>query len=210
MTRHDEGRNSIVDAVAGSTRRSVLRGIGALFGSAAVPAWAHTETGPRQHDLYPHGFDRAYIQGAIQPFTQTAIYRGDILSMPMIDLAFSKEGAIPPHLWGMLYEGWAPAMEEEGLSVFLQGLENRGEANARKRIYMTALTPDLYRAHYQPKVRAFLEELFRPENEDAPLMQRYYDGYWDMYWDLHLGVRGGEIHEEVRAIGNAFNAVIGF
>lgn len=202
LTRHDTS--------TGLTRRGILGGMGALLGSAAAPAWAHTETGPRQHDLYPYTFDRSYIQGAIQPFMQTSIYRGNVLSVPMIDLAFSKEGAIPPHLWGMLYEGWQPAMEEEGLSVFLQGLENRGDANARKRIYMTAMTPDLYPAQYQRKVRAFLEELFGTENEGVPLMERYYDGYWDMYWDLHLGVRGDDIPDEVREIGDAFNAVIGF
>jgi cytochrome P450 len=194
-----------------ASRREMLSGFGAaLLGSAATPAFAHTETGRRQHDVHPQGFDRAYVQGAIQPFTQTAIYEGAPLSVPMIDVAFSKEGAIPPHLWGMLYEGWQPAMEEEGLSVFLQGLEHRGEANARKRIYMSALTPDLYAAQYRPKVIAFLEDLFRPDHENAPLMRRYYDGYWDMYWDLHLGVRGDDIPDEVRAIGDAFNAVIGF
>ena len=68
-----------------------------------------------------------YIHGAIEPFTRTSIYQGQRLGLPMIDLAFSKEAAIPPHLWGMLYEGWRPEMEEEGLSVFLQGLENRGQ-----------------------------------------------------------------------------------
>jgi cytochrome P450 len=101
-------------------------------------------------------------------------------------------------------------MQEEGLSVFLQGLENRGPQNARKRIYMSALTPDLYRDHYGAKVRAFLDELFAAENEGGPLMQHYYDGYFDMYWDLHLGVRGDDIPEEVREIGEAFNTVIGF
>lgn len=193
------------------SRRAMMTGLGAtLFGSSAIPAFAHTETQRRQHDVHPEGFDQAYVTGAIKPFTRTSIYQGAPLSVPMIDTEFSKQAAIPPHLWGMLYEGWQPAMEEEGLSVFLQGLEHRGEANARKRIYMSALTPDLYEAHYRPKVIAFLEDLFREDHEDAPLMRRYYDGYWDMYWDLHLGARGDDIPDEVRAIGDAFNAVIGF
>ncbi|MFU8865423.1 MAG: hypothetical protein ACNA7O_16040 [Rhodobacterales bacterium] len=198
-------------ASARPSRRNVITGMGAaLLGSAANLAWAHTETRPRQHDLYPAGFLPEYIHGAIEPFTRTSIYQGQRLSLPMIDLAFSKEAAIPPHLWGMLYEGWLPAMEEEGLSVFLQGLENRGPDNARKRIYMSALTPDLSEAHYRPKMRTFLEDLFSADHEGEPLMRRYYDGYWDMYWDLHLGVRGDDIPEEVREIGDSFNAVIGF
>jgi len=198
-------------ALTHPNRRSVMTGIGAaLLGSAAAPVWAHTETQPRQHSLYPEGFSPEYIHGAIEPFTRTAIYQGQRLGLPMIDLAFSKEAAIPPHLWGMLYEGWRPEMEEEGLSVFLQGLENRGPDNARKRIYMSALTPDLSEAYYRPKMRTFLDDLFAAEHAGEPLMRRYYDDYWDMYWDLHLGVRGDDIPDEVRAIGDSFNAVIGF
>jgi hypothetical protein len=34
---------------------------------------------------------------------------------------------------------------ENGVTVFLQGLEKRGPDNRRKRIYMSVLTPDLYR-----------------------------------------------------------------
>jgi hypothetical protein len=193
------------------SRRAVLGGLGAaLLGSGAAPAWAHTETRRGQHGVYPADFAADYIQNAIEPFLRTSIYEGDRLTLPMIDLSFGKEAAIPPHLWGMLYDGWRPQMEEEGLSVFIQGLENRGEANARKRIYMSALTPDLYERHYRDKVRLFLETLFASDNAGAPLMARYYEEYWDLYWDLHLGARGEEIPEEVRAIGDSFNAVIGF
>jgi cytochrome P450 len=192
------------------SRRVFVGGVGAALAGAAVPAWSHTETRPGQHGGYPSDFKTDYIRNVIRPFLETSIYEGERLTLPMIDLAFGKEAAIPPHLWGMLYDGWEPDMEEEGLSVFIQGLENRGEANARKRIYMSALTPDLYEAHYRPKVQAFLDDLFDPENEGEPMMSRYYDGYWDMYWDLHLGVRGDDIPQEVRDIGDSFNAVIGF
>ena len=35
----------------------------------------------------------------------------------MIDLAFSKERAIEAHMWGLVYDGWAPNGEEEGVSI---------------------------------------------------------------------------------------------
>ena len=200
-----------------STRREFLAGLSAVLASLAFrPVLAHTESNRAQHSVYgrhdvrPTDFVPEYVQGAIAPFTRTSVYQGAPLSLPMIDLAFSKEGAIPPHLWGLLYDDWRPAMEEEGLSVFLQDLRHRGPDNARKRIYMSALTPDLYVDHYRPKVRRFLEDLFAPEYAAAPLMRHYYEVYWDLYWDLHLGVRGDDIPEEVRQIGDSFNAVIGF
>ncbi len=205
------GPDNLPSFLGRPSRRQMMTGLGAaLMSSSAMPAFAHAGTKARPEGLLPEGFDPAYIHGAIRPFAEMSTSRGAPLLTQMIDAAFSKEGAIPPHLWGMLYEGWRPAMEEEGLSVFLQGLERRGEDNARKRIYMSALTPDLYEAHYRPKVINFLQGLFREGHEGAPLMRRYYDGYWDMFWDLHLGVRGDDIPDEVRAIGDAFNAVIGF
>jgi hypothetical protein len=82
-------------------------------------------------------------------------------------------------------------VEEEGTSVFLQGYGNRGPNNERKKIYYSALTPDLYGPMYAEKIKRFLDQLFDEQNVDKPLMQQYYEGYFDMYWDLHLGVRGG-------------------
>jgi hypothetical protein len=41
---------------------------------------------------------------------------------------------------------------ENGVTVFIQGLEKRGPDNRRKRIYMSVLTPDLYRPMYGDKV----------------------------------------------------------
>ena len=38
----------------------------------------------------------------------------------------TKENALPFDLWGLLYKDWKPT-PEEGVTVFLQGLENRGE-----------------------------------------------------------------------------------
>lgn len=197
--------------LAGPSRRRFLAGVGTgLVGATFSLPRAAAHTGASQVDSLPADADPAYLRGAVEPFTRTAVYTGDRLSLPMIDLAFSKEAAIPPHLWGMLYDEWQPAMGREGLSVFLQGLENRGENNARKRIYMSAMTPDLYRDMYADKVRIFLDELFSEENAGLPLMRPYYDAYFDLYWDLHLGVRGDEVPEEVREIGEAFNTVLGF
>lgn len=193
-----------------ASRRGFLAGASTLVAGAALPARAHVEVGEGTPADIPAEFGRAYRQGAIAPFAQTTIYTGERLSLPMIDLAFSKEAAIPPQIWGMLYDDWEPAMEEEGLSVFLQGLENRGPDNARKRIYMSAMTPDLYPLHYRPKVQRAIGRLFDADHAGAPLMQRYYDGYFDLYWDLHLGVRGEDIPQEVHEIGTAFNTVLGF
>ena len=52
----------------------------------------------------------------------------------MIDLPLTKQDAIPWDFWGMLYEDWKPT-PSDGVTVFLEGLENRGDNNLRKRIY---------------------------------------------------------------------------
>ena len=71
---------------------------------------------------------------------------------------FSKENALPFDLWGLIYEGWKPT-PTDGVTVFLQGLEKRGDNNLRKRIYFSAVTPDLYRPMYGNKVAAFFDQL---------------------------------------------------
>ena len=65
---------------------------------------------------------------------------------------------IPYDLWGLLSETWTPALAN-GVTVFLQGLEKRGPHNERKRIYMSALTPNLYRPMYGDKVVQFFDKL---------------------------------------------------
>ena len=97
----------------------------------------------------------------------------------------------------MLYEDWKPT-PAEGVTVFLEGLENRGDNNLRKRIYFTGVTPDLYAPKYQTKVVAFFDELLDQKFAGKPLMRRYLDYYWDIYWDLHLGVKGEAVPPEVR------------
>ena len=77
--------------------------------------------------------------------------------------------------------------------MFLPGLEHRGENNLRKRIYMSAVTPDLYAAMYREKVIAFFDHLFDPRFAGQPLMRHYLDYYFDLYWNFHLGVQGDAI-----------------
>mgnify|MGYP003297794209 CR=1 FL=1 len=161
-------------------------------------------------NLVPDSFKDEYVQGALKPFLLSGIYRGERPVLPMIDLTLSKEAAIPAHIFGMLYDSWEPNVEEEGTSVFLQGYGNRGPNNERKKIYYSALTPDLYGPMYAEKIQRLLDQLFDEQNVDKPLMQQYYQGYFDMYWDLHLGVRGDDIPAEIREIGERFMNVLGY
>ena len=41
-------------------------------------------------------------------------------------------------------------------------------------------------------------------------MRIYLDTFWDLYWDLHLGVRGQDIPQQVRQIGENFNTVLAY
>ncbi|XBS69017.1 hypothetical protein ABK905_21305 [Acerihabitans sp. KWT182] len=129
--------------------------------------------------------------------------------LPLIDLILSKENALPPDLWGLIYSEWRP-MPEEGSTVFLQGLENRGDNNLRKRIYFSAMTPDLYNPMYKAKVVSFFDALLDPKFSNIPFMRHYLDYYFDIYWDLHLGVKGQAIPTEIREIGEAFNTVLAY
>lgn len=165
----------------------------------------------RLRDLLAEPFDLPYIEHAILPALVTSAFQGEKLSLPMIDeQRFSKENALPYYLWGLLYDSWKPSLEEDGLSVFIQGYENRGDQNHRKRIYYSALTKDLYRPMYGDKVARFFNQLFADQNAHQPLMRRYLDSYFDLYWDLHLGVRDDAIPAEVRQIGMSFNTVLAY
>jgi hypothetical protein len=169
-----------------------------------------------QHDtpvdtqLMPPTFDPAYVEGVVKPFFRSGAYVGERPLLPMIGLTFSKQGAMPAHLFGMLYDDWKPNPDEEGTSVFLTGYDHRGPNNERKRIYVSAVTPDLYAVKYSPKVNRFLEQLFDAQNAGKPLMCQYVQRYFDLYWDLHLGVAPDAIPVEVRQIGESFMAVLGY
>src|SRR5262249_33167671 len=134
---------------------------------------------------------------------------GERPSLPMIDVNLTKENALPFDFWGLIYRDWRPT-PEEGVTVFLQGLENRGENNLRKRIYFTAMTPDLYGPMYAAKVRLFFDGLMDDRFSNKPFMRHYLDYYFDIYWDLHLGVKGDAIPAKVREIGEAFNTVLAY
>jgi cytochrome P450 len=154
-------------------------------------------------------FDPAYVENVIVPHFLVSVYDGERLFLPMINVEFTKENALPYDLWGLLSETWKPA-PEYGVTVFLQGLEKRGPHNRRKRIYMTALTPDLYRPMYGDKVTAFFGRLLDDGNSGKPLMRPYLESYFDLYWDLHLGVKGSDIPQRVHDIGQAFNTVLAY
>jgi hypothetical protein len=117
-------------------------------------------------------FDPAYVEHVIVPWFLNTIYEGERLFLPMIDVKFTKENALPYDLWGLLSETWKPA-PQDGVTVFLQGLEKRGPDNRRKRIYMSALTPDLYRPMYGDKITQFFDKLLDVSNAGKPLMRRY-------------------------------------
>ncbi|MDR3424014.1 MAG: hypothetical protein P4M13_02900, partial [Alphaproteobacteria bacterium] len=207
-------------------RRELLIGTGIAGLLAAGTGGASAQMGPKtagaappdaadplsmtpMSDVITAGYDPAYVDHVIMPFLRTSFYQAETPALPMIGEAFSKQYAIPHDLWGLLYDGWAPSFEKDGLSVFILGLDKRGPDNRRKRIYMSALTADLY-PKYAGKVRAFFDQLFDEKNAGKPLMQRYLDSYFDLFWDLHLGVKGDDIPAGVRQIGHSFNAVLGF
>ena len=206
-------------------RRAFLVGGGvAVAGMAAQPAASQSPPVPGQaatllapgdiasaaarlRKQFLGEFDAAYVENVIVPFFLLSVYQGEKPSLPMIGVEFTKENALPYDLWGLLSETWKPA-PQDGVTVFLQGLDKRGPDNRRKRIYMTALTPDLYRPMYGDKVVQFFDKLLSEANAGKPLMRPYLESYFDLYWDLHLGVKGDAVPPQVRTIGEAFNTVL--
>jgi hypothetical protein len=193
-----------------------------LLGAAAVAAGAlstQASAAPQAPDLaaalakfratIPSHFDREYVENAVVPFFLGSVFAGERPILPMIDLPLTKQDAIPYDFWGMLYDEWKPN-PSEGVTVFLEGLERRGDNNLRKRIYFTGVTPDLYAPKYQPKVVAFFDNLLDSEHADKPFMRHYLDYYWDIYWDLHLGVSGEAVPPQIRTIGESFNTVLAY
>lgn len=204
-------------------RRTFLK-LGAVgaAGAAAHPVLAHYQSAnpalnlddlggtiARLRNQFLANFDAAYVDRVIIPHFLVSMYEGERPALPMIDVTLSKENALPQDLWGLLSETWGPN-PADGVTVFLQALENRGPANRRKRIYMAAVTPDLYGPMYREKVTHSLDKLLAPDNAGKPLMRPYLDGYWDLYWDLHLGVKGDAIPAQVRQIGESFNTVLAY
>jgi cytochrome P450 len=204
-------------------RTFLVGGAAAVVGASSEPAVSQSppaagqpvapadlgSTVARLRKQFLRDFDPAYVENVIVPHFLVSTYEGERLSLPMIDVKFTKENALPRDLWGLLSENWKPS-PENGVTVFLQGLEKRGPDNRRKKIYMSALTPDLYRPMYGDKVMQFFDKLLDGRNAGKPLMRPYLAGYFDMYWDLHLGVKGEAIPAKVRQIGDSFNTVLAY
>lgn len=154
-------------------------------------------------------FDGAYVENVIVPWFLVSTFQGERPVLPMIDVALTKENALPRDLWGLLSDSWK-IDPNDGVTVFLQALEKRGPDNERKRIYMSAVTPDLYAQMYRDKIMLFFNKLLDDGNAGKPLMRPYLEGYFDMYWDLHLGVKGAAVPAQVRQIGENFNTVLAY
>ncbi|NEQ66259.1 MAG: hypothetical protein F6K21_12290 [Symploca sp. SIO2D2] len=160
-------------------------------------------------DLPPHITDLDYIRHVIL----TALFlvrlnQGARLTLPLLDdEKLNKQNALPYQLWGLLYKNWQPD-PEQGTSVFITGYKERGCNNRKKKIYYSALTPDLYLCNYQKKVIGYFKSLLSKENAGQPLMSKYLDSYFNLYWDLHLGVTGDDIPDYVTKIGTSFNTVL--
>src|SRR6516164_5287854 len=200
---------ALLGLAAGTSRGSAVAAIGpTATGKDPMPDQIAAALA-RFRETIPTNFDSTYVENAVVPFFLTSLYEGERPLLPMIDLNLSKENALPYDLWGLLYKDWKPT-PEDGVTVFLQGLEKRGDNNLRKRIYFSAVTPDLYRPMYGDKVVAFFDQLMAPQFADKPFMRHYLDYYFDIYWDLHLGVKGEAVPTEVRQIGESFNTVLAY
>ena len=122
--------------------------------------------------VMPESFPPDYVAGSVVPFFQANATAGETPTLPMIDLKLSKEMAIDVQWLGAIYDGWQPDAENEGVSVFLKGYETRGANNERKKVYMTAVTPDLIDSKYRTKIIAFFERLLADENAGSRTLHR--------------------------------------
>lgn len=125
---------SAEDSPLDVSRRGLLIGAGAaaILGAQVTSAAAQMGAPPAGYgaagmgqlrEMFPTTYDPAYIQNVVMAFVRTNLYAAQRPFLPMIDETLSKENALPYDLWGMLYDDWGPN-PEEGLTVFLQGLEN--------------------------------------------------------------------------------------
>ncbi|MBT8233454.1 MAG: hypothetical protein KJN84_12550, partial [Bacteroidia bacterium] len=161
----------------------------------------------------PGLLNTGYIKNVILPLFQTTMASGERLDLPMLDTVnMNKQNALPYYLWGLLYDSYKPpATNKEkkdlGTTVFLTGYDSRGADNLRKKIYISALTKNLYAPMYQEKVKSFFDFLLGKENANKPLMNIYLDSFASLYWDLHVDVKD-DIPKGVKDIARAFNTVL--
>lgn len=161
--------------------------------------------------------DTGYIEHVVVAAMLTSLAVDQRPVMPMLDHdLFSKNAALPEFLWGLLYDDWAPD-PTKGKSVFITGYDQRSlpsnanpalPANLRKRIYWSAVTPDLM-PQYAPKIQSFFTTLLAQANAGSPMMGEYLESYYkDLYWDLHVGVTGADLPDFAVEIGQSFNIVL--
>ena len=159
-----KGGVATVGALGGAASSAVVGGIEQVFAQAAQSPLPDQILAAvrRFRETIPANFDRDYVEKAVISFFLTSVYEGERPMLPTIDVNFSKENALPYDLWGLITRDWRPT-PADGVTVFLQGLEKRGPNNLRKRIYFSAVTPDLYRPMYGPKVVVFFDKLHGPD-----------------------------------------------
>jgi hypothetical protein len=206
-----KGGAAAVGVLGAGASSEMAAGVDRAFADAPQSGLPHQmlRAVQRFRETIPPNFDRDYVERAVIPFFLTSIYEDQRPTLPMIGVEFTKENALPYDLWGLITRDWRPT-PEDGVTVFLQGLEKRGPDNLRKRIYFSGVTPDLYKPMYGPKVVAFFDKIMDQKFAGKPFMRHYLDYYFDLYWDLHLGVTGDHIPFEVRQIGESFNTVLAY
>ncbi|MFK5894818.1 MAG: hypothetical protein QM504_16490 [Pseudomonadota bacterium] len=180
-------------------------------------------------DFFP---DNDYFQNVVIPTIFTRSNQIKQLPLPMLDKDFfGKKDSVPPFLNGLLWPNWEHT-PNDGNSVFLEDYSERGVSskgdkaeNLAKRVYFSAMTPELY-PQYSQKVENFFNALLDINNAGKPLMAEYVASYWNLYWDLHLGIKenctksvdkdvnsGNEpdqncIPQEIKEIGDSFIACL--
>jgi hypothetical protein len=119
-------------------RRTVLKGSAAAVGMLGSGASASLLAGVQQaaadvppssvpdqvlaafqrfRETIPANFDHEYVEKAVKPFFLTSFYEGERPMLPVIDVTFSKENALPYDLWGLITRDWRPT-PEDGVTVF--------------------------------------------------------------------------------------------
>ena len=94
-------------------------------------------------------------------------YQGERLSLPTIGLASSPKKMRCLTICGACSAKPGSLLPKTASPSLLQGLEKRGTHNRRKRIYFSAVTPDLYRPMYGDKVVAFFDKLLATSNAES-------------------------------------------
>ena len=114
-------------AAAAITAQSVV-GCSTATDERAAQAGDSPDEVARIRAKYLPDFEADYVDHVIVPFVQNSVFEGQRPVLPMIDVALTKENALPSDLWGLLSESWEPA-PEEGRHRLSAGV---GEARTRQ------------------------------------------------------------------------------